>query len=183
MEELTNGKNELFYESDFNSSILRCNNENENRETNELELSALSSNGTFSDNMSNVRLETNKSYLNVACTNARSVVEKLDSLVTLFDENELHFAMLSETWLTPKNCPERKLDDLTHGANLKFIRRDRGRRGGGVAICYNPERLRLARFPVPQNGRTTEIVAAVGNTPLTKRKIAIISLYLSLIHI
>ena len=72
------------------------------------------------------------------------------------------------------------MDDLTVGADLSFIRRDRGkRRGGGVAICYNPTKMRLSRFPVPQNeGRKLEIVCATGNTSITKRKIALVAVYM-----
>ena len=77
--------------------------------------------------------------LNLACTNARSVVNKIGSLVTLFEEMRLHFALLTETWLTSKVCSKRAMDDLTNGANISFIRRDRGTRGGGVAICYKSQ--------------------------------------------
>ena len=85
-------------------------------------------------------LAIDTSLLNLACTNARSLVHKIDSLVTLFDENGLHFAALTETWLTAKHCSPRTMADLTIGANLSFIRRDRGSRGGGVAICYNRQK-------------------------------------------
>ena len=74
-----------------------------------------------------------KDQLNLACTNARSIVEKIGSLVTLFDECGLHFTILTETWLSKKHCPPRVMSDLTHGANLNFIRKDRNTRGGGVA--------------------------------------------------
>ena len=85
-------------------------------------------------------LSQDSSLLNIACTNARSLVQKIDSLITLFDENQLHIAMLTETWLANKHCPPRTLADLTIGANLNFIR-DRGSRGGGVAVCYNPTKI------------------------------------------
>ena len=113
-----------------------------------------------------------------ACTNARSVVEKVDSLVTLFEEMRLQAALLTETWLTKKVCSRRKMDDLTLGANISFIRRDRGSRGGGVAIAFNPNLLKLTKFPVPQNQVNAEIVCAVGNSPITKRKIALIAVYM-----
>ena len=69
------------------------------------------------------------------------------------------------------------MSDLTVGANLSFIRRDRGRRGGGVAIGYDPTKIRLKKFST-YNNTDTEIVCAVGNCPLTQRKIALISVYL-----
>ena len=57
--------------------------------------------------------------------------------MALFDDMKLDFALLTEMWLTSRLCSRRNMDDLTTGANLSFIRRDRGSRGGGVAICYN----------------------------------------------
>ena len=116
--------------------------------------------------------------LNLACTNARSIVEKLDSLATLFEECSLHFCLLTETWLTKKACSKKKMDDLTNGSNINMIRRDRGSRGGGVAICYNLTKLRLSRFPVPEEHRSREIICAVGSCSLTKRKLALISVYI-----
>ena len=115
----------------------------------------------------------NKHLLNIACTNARSIVEKVDSLVTLFEEQELHLCMLTETWLTQKACSKRNMDDLTLGANLSFIRKDRGSRGGGVAICFDHTRIRMSSFPIPQVNKSVEVVCALGSTTLTKRRIAV----------
>ena len=123
------------------------------------------------------QLVQNETALNLACANARSIAKKIDSLITLFEENHLHFAILTETWLTNKLCPPRVLNDLAHGANLSFIRRDRGSRGGGVAICYNPNKIRFTKFPASQQDKT-EIVCAVGNCQLTRRKIIAISVYI-----
>ena len=66
-------------------------------------------------------LDSDPFLLNVACANARSVVEKIKSLITLFEENNLHFAAITETWLAQKHCPPRVLADLTIGAELSFI--------------------------------------------------------------
>ena len=77
------------------------------------------------------RLEMANNRINVACTNARSLVDKIDSLITLFEESSLHIALITETWLSPKHCPPRKMADLTVGSDLNLIRRDRGSRGGG----------------------------------------------------
>ena len=126
----------------------------------------------------NTALDRNTNLLNIACANARSVVEKIDSVITLFEENSLHIAILTETWLSSKHCPPRVLADLTVGANLNFIRRDRGSRGGGVAICYDPTRIRMNGFSTGKNESKCEVVCAVGNCTLTKRKIAALTVYL-----
>ena len=73
-------------------------------------------------------LASNNCCLKIACANARSVVQKINSLITLFEELELHIALLTETWLTAKVCSVKTMNDLTDGANINFIRRDRGSR-------------------------------------------------------
>ena len=98
--------------------------------------------------------------------------------MTLFEENNLHIALLTETWLSQKHCSARTMADLMHGANISFIRRDRGSRGGGVAICYDPTKIRMSSFSCGVNASKSEVVCAVGNSPLTRRKIAAISAYL-----
>ena len=166
------------YNDDLSFETLR--NENVIETNNELTLS-FDSRSSASFN-SFERLETEKGLFNLACTNARSLKEKIGSLVTLFEENDLHAALLTETWLTERICSKNNMDNLTVGANLSFIRRDRGSRGGGVAIVFNPTKIRLSKF---QSGadKKKEVVCAIGNCSLTERKVALIAAYLSLIHI
>ena len=77
---------------------------------------------SFSDNAeTTIRLANEHDKLNLACTNAHSIVEKVDSLISLFEENALHFCILTETWLTPKKCGKRAMEDLTDGADISFI--------------------------------------------------------------
>ena len=124
-------------------------------------------------------LLSNNNTINVACTNARSIVEKIESLSTLFEENSLHLALLTETWLTQKACSVRRMNDLTEGKNISFIRRDRGARGEGVAIAFNPTRIRMKKYNINNSDRKSEIICAVGTCSLTARKVAAISVYLS----
>ena len=139
-----------------------------------LSLSSLAStNGSYS--YGEINAENN--LLSIACANARSLVEKIDSLITLFEECNLHATLVTETWLSPKHCPPRTMSDLTRGADLNFIRRDRGRRGGGVAIAYNPTRIRLVKFS-SYNNTECEMVCATGSCPLTNRRIALLAVYL-----
>ena len=123
--------------------------------------------------------QRDKDLLNFDCANARSVVDKIGSVITAFEENALQFMLLTETWLTRKHCSPRALNDLTIGANLSFIRRDRGSRGGGVAICYDPTKIKMHMYSPANNVSTKgELVCAIGTTTLTKRKIVTISVYL-----
>ena len=160
--------------SENNGEILRDDN---GGNINSLEISETSS---ATDSEASFELSSQKNALNVACTNARSLVHKDDSLITLFEENNLHLAILTETWLTAKACPVRVMDDLASGSDIKLIRRDRGSRGGGVAVCYNPTKTRLTKFPIECNRNDkVEIVAATGNCNLSQRKIVAIAVYLA----
>ena len=67
-------------------------------------LSPISSISNSNSNCSNSSLQSvsilpspSKGLLNIACTNARSTVQKVNSLITLFDERSLHFCILTET--------------------------------------------------------------------------------------
>ena len=138
----------------------------------------ISSNNNTNDSSSYCALSQNGNLLHIACANASSLVEKIDSLICLFDNNQLHLAFLTETWLTNRTCPPRTMSDLTAGANLSFVRRDRGSRGGGVAVCYNPTKIRMNKFKFTSQYKEAELVCAIGNCQLTKRKIAALSIYL-----
>ena len=80
---------------------------------------------TSSNSLSYQSLSQNEDLLSIACANARSLVEKIESLVTLFEECGLHAAMITETWLSQKHCPPRTMADLTIGSDLNLIRKDR----------------------------------------------------------
>ena len=94
-----------------------------------LSLSSLSSNSNIeiSDSSCSISSEVSllqgeERILRIACANTRSIVEKISSLVVLFEEAGLCFALLTETWLTARLCPPRTMNDLTLGANLSFVR-------------------------------------------------------------
>ena len=111
------------FNNDINEEILRLDNNKNYESENELQLDSVSS---FESEISVETLVTGPGLFSLACTNARSIVEKISSLVTLFEECDLHVALLTETWLTARSCSKRQLEDLTTGANVSFIRRDRG---------------------------------------------------------
>ena len=145
----------------------------------DLSLSSINEISSFESTETSIsNLSSNCNLLNLACTNARSIVEKIDSLVTLFEENNLSFTILTETWLTQKKCSKRSMDDLLNGANIAFIRKDRSTRGGGVAVCYDVTKIKMTNLSVSQGRGLGEIVCGVGSTSLTKRKIAVIAVYL-----
>ena len=127
---------------ELQTNEFECDNDNEILRSSSNNNQSLSlSNDIDSNNISVLWLAKDTNSLRIACANARSIVQKIGSLITLFEECDLHIALLTETWLTQKHCSTRTMNDLMEGANISFIRRDRGTRGGGVAICYNPCRI------------------------------------------
>ena len=172
-----NGRKQMTFFNSYDNSIeILRDTSNNNAES--ITLSENEASTTENSSIAKV-LTSQRDCINIACTNARSLAEKVDSLITLFEENSLHFAILTETWLTARLCPPRTMSDLTTGANLSFIRRDRGSRGGGVAVCFDPTKIKMNKFPVQQNANEkVEIVAAVGNCQLSHRKVAAVALYL-----
>ena len=128
--------------------------------------------GACPDNMK----RNNKIELNFALTNARSLMPKLDSLVDYFDVHNLTFCMVTETWIQGCRESTKKIGDLLDGSHIDMIRRDRGKRGGGVAIAYDTRRAKLKKYAVQNN--KYEIICATGKINNNSRKVAIICVYL-----
>lgn len=111
-----------------------------------------------------------------AIINARSVSAKIASLVDTFNNLELGFACISETWLRTSPSLDVNLADLEESHSISLIVRNRnGRgRGGGVGIAYNSRKLKLKRFPIKTR---FEFVCASGKSTCNKRPIFIVSYY------
>ena len=122
--------------------------------------------------------ERRRNKFNLCLINARSVISKLSSLLETLNEIDVDMCMLTETWL--KNDPniERNIEDFENQHGYNFIRRDRvdGRRGGGVAICYNNEQITMSRIRLPPT--KYELVGAIGRRVGQRRKVAALAVYL-----
>ena len=86
--------------------------------------------------------------------------------------------VITETWLRSNPFIEQVLDDFEQQYDYEFIRRDRedGRRGGGVAICYNKKTIAMSRIRLPPTKH--EIVGAIGRRVGQRRKVAVLAVYL-----
>ena len=115
-------------------------------------------------------------YINCINANARSLNNKIGSLVELFEEYELSFALLTETWFSSGEKLKDELVELEEGENIGMIARNRPGRGGGVAIAFKSSCLTVKEFKLPNN--KFEMVCGVGNFTNTNRKIAIVSVYI-----
>ena len=101
------------------------------------------SNELSEEDISNISEDTNKSTsvdsfingskkhneLRFSLSNARSLAKKMTSLIDMFREKKLHFALVTETWLQSTRETENELLDIKHAEKIEFICRNRGRRG------------------------------------------------------
>ena len=69
------------------------------------------------------------------------------------------------------------LEDYQNTTGYAFLRKDRdtGRRGGGLAICYNSKKIQMSKAKIPPSKH--EIFAAVGRRVGQRRKIVTIVVY------
>ena len=70
----------------------------------------------------------------IVLLNARSVIPKLNSLITTMDEMEADVTCVTETWMGDEDDGE--INDVQGRTDYSFITRKRGKhkKGGGVAI-------------------------------------------------
>ena len=115
-------------------------------------------------------------------TNARSLAPKISSLMDCFNELDLHFAIVTESWLRDGKQLDAAIVDLNAGCNLDMVTHNRkaksnGRTaGGGIAIVYNKGLLAVQELKI-RRGRS-EIVCAAGKLPGQARRVVIIGIYL-----
>ena len=115
----------------------------------------------------------------IACLNSRSINNKTTALVDLFDEMKLSVCLITETWMSSGPQTEARLDDLLYGEDLGFFTKNReGRRGGGVAIAYNTNKMRIREFELQGFSRAQEAVAAIGTHIETGMEVFFVAIYL-----
>ena len=105
-----------------------------------------------------------------AITNVRSLLPKIDSLINCFEEHELTFSIITETWLRADRETMSVLEEVENGAYMELIRKNRGTR------AFDTRKARLKKYSLPRNNY--EIVCAVGNFNNDTQRVAIIAIYL-----
>ena len=84
--------------------------------------------------------------------------------------------MITETWIQNNRETTARIGNLLDGSHIELIRRDRGRRGGGVAIVYDTRKAKLKKYSIQNN--IYEIVCATGKINNNSRKVAVLAVYL-----
>ena len=108
--------------------------------------------------------------------NARSLPSKITSLIDCFAELELYAAALTETWITDKKEHRKDLEDILARGSIGFILKNRGSRGGGVAIAYDTRKILLTEHKM--SGNKYEMVCGIGKIRATNQVAVVVSLYI-----
>ena len=92
-------------------------------------------------------------------------------------ESVADISLLTETWFNDDAKIKNELEDFTNKTGYGFIRKDRttGRRGGGIAICFDSTRIQMSRSKIPPSKH--EVLAAIGRRTGQRRKIAVVVAY------
>ena len=106
-------------------------------------------------NQNSSQISGPESSVRFLSSNARSLKPKFNSLIKRMIENDLHFAMVTETWFSVG-------DYLPRDQSLGMIHRPRDddRRGGGVAIIYKKNLIKLRKLKI--KAEDLEVLAASG---------------------
>ena len=158
-------------ETDRNANQDRESNNEDEESNDENSESSKSDNSSFDNN--------NNKFVKMlyASTNARSISAKIPSVVEYFEESDLTFMTVTETWLTKSREDKEKLDELKESNSINFISKHRPTRGGGVSIIFDSRRITLSPLPLEQCSGF-EVVAAIGKLGNKGRKICIICIYI-----
>ena len=115
-------------------------------------------------------------------TNARSLAPKIGSLIEMFDELDLHFAIITESWLKDGQVLNRDVIDLEFGSQLKILYKNRpakraGARtvGGGVSIIYSKNRCSFKERRIASGN--FEILIACGRINGLNKDVAVFGVY------
>ena len=113
-------------------------------------------------------------------TNARSLTPKIGSLIEYFDERDLTFALVTETWFTSGRATENNIADLSVGVEIATINKNRHhtvkKRGGGVALLYHKQRCSFKERKI--KGNKYEIVCAIGKLRHNTRQCVVFVVYI-----
>lgn len=156
-------ENEILRSNDANESLINSS------------ISNISSNNSDVENNKSHADDKKVNAVNFMFTNARSLPPKIDSLVKMFDNFELDFSIVTETWMKDGKRFEKNARKFEEKEDLRIIERNRGTRGGGVAIIFNKNKMSLSQIKIRNN--SFELVGASGRTVKDARKLVIYAVY------
>ena len=118
--------------------------------------------------------------MNALLINCRSLSSKLTSLSDNFKTNKATMALLTETWFNKGNKKiSHDLNILDQRDNIRFIRRDRNTRGGGVAIAFDHSIIDLKKMSLKSLHKSGfEILVGQGKLNGNKKKQLVFACYI-----
>ena len=124
-----------------------------------------------------------RTRLSIINTNARSLCPKINSLIDCMEEIEASIAIVTETWLRDGQALQDDMQDLSLGAGLGMICRNRSpaRNGvtyGGVAIIWREAVCGFREVKTVRNSEGFEVLIAAGSLAGHSRKILCVAAYI-----
>ena len=104
--------------------------------------------------------------LTIINTNARSLCPKISSLIDCFTDLRASVGIITETWFSDGEALERDIENLSMGAGLAMICRNRpaNNRGfshGGVAVVYRESAIKMTNIRLHNPGEY-EVLCCTG---------------------
>ena len=106
--------------------------------------------------------------------NCRSMIQKTEAICDYFENEEVRFGILTETW-TNKESEIRIKEQLENENGLDILMKSRKGRGGGVALVYKKSYFQFAKHSFFTG--EYEIVAASARVPATKLRLFVFCVY------
>ena len=85
--------------------------------------------------------------MKLVTANARSILNKIESLGQNFDDLEIDFALVTETWLREGRAERKGIRDIEESLGLSMVQKGRRNRNGrGVDVIYRDESVNFKRY-------------------------------------
>ena len=129
------------------------------------------------DSLNENATDVNKNEtLYFASTNARSLPPKITSMIECFRELDLAFFAITETWLKNDESTKLSLEELNQNEKIRLLTRNRGSRGGGVAVAYDTTRANFSVVKLPRN--RFEMMCCAGRVEKIPGQVVVFTVYL-----
>ena len=134
------------------------------------------------DEIEGSEIENKVVPLTLLNTNARSLCPKIESLIDCMEEMDAAIAVVTETWLADGPSLESDIADLTAGAGIGLVCRNRrpnlqGVAHGGVAVAFKTELCAMKEVQL-HNPEDFEILVTAASLPGYSRKFITVACYL-----
>ena len=114
--------------------------------------------------------------LSFASTNTRSLPPKMNAILEIFDELQVMFFAITETWLKGNREEAQSIKDVADSHGVSFITKNRVTRGGGVALLYDSNIAKFKEIKIKNNCH--EVLFVEGQIAGLSRRICVAVIYI-----